>query len=109
MMTGTRSVARIAMKPVKYRLNIFSPGSVYDALVFFDASSPFMMIRRGDLLNPALWPEVAGRQDLREKLLRVVSVEHGIQDSDDHILQVLDVFTEAANNDEGTRLPGWLR
>ena len=97
------------MKPVHYRISVFAPGSIYDALGHFESHQALMPIRRGDLLNPTFWPGVAERGELRDKMLRVVGVEHGIQESDEHILHVIDLFTEATENVERTRIPGWIR
>ncbi len=92
------------MKPANYSLTIFEPAHTYEPLVNFESSSPFVNIEIGSLINQAFWPQFSERDDLKDKILRVVGVEHGIQEFDEHILHVICVFTEAVDNTEDVRL-----
>ena len=96
----------MTMKPVIYRLNIFSPDDVYDCLVSFEATTPFVGMFKGALLNPSFWPEVYEREDLKDKLLKIVNLEHGIETCDDHILQAIGMFTKVVENTVESRVHG---
>ena len=90
-------------KPVIYRLNIFSPDDVYHCLTSFEAKTPFVGLFKGALLNPSFWPELNEQNDLKDKLLELVNLEHGIETCDDHILQAIGMFTKAVENTRETR------
>ncbi len=96
------------MKPIHYRMTVFEPENVFEPLVQFEAATPFMTIQHGDLVNPSLWPKVRDRADLKDRVLRVTTVEHGIEEADDHILHVVDVFTRAVENSEDVRKPSLI-
>ncbi len=96
------------MKTIRYCLSIFAPADVFETLVRFESTDPFLAPRTGDFINPSLWPGLGDRADLKDKLLKAVHVEHGIEELDDHILQVVDIFTKAVENTEDVRRAGFL-
>jgi hypothetical protein len=55
----------------KYALEIYYPGSVNSVWVYFGSDTPFQSIHKGDILNPATFPDANA-----DSILRVTSVEH---------------------------------
>lgn len=68
---------RTALPKLRYYLEIYEPGSWRDVWMAFDASTPFMAFRVGDIVNPGIWP--GSRSPM--KVLRVTRVEHIIWDT----------------------------
>ena len=91
------------MKAVTYQLQIFSPGSAELAPLHMKATTPFMPIQRGDLFNPRYGSDFSHVDKIRGKLLRVTSVEHGIQEFEDQIVHYVRVYGEAVPDDEDAR------
>jgi hypothetical protein len=57
---------------LRYFLEIYEPGSRSECAAFFEASTPFMNIAVGDVLNPYFFPACVDSLTL----LRVTKVEH---------------------------------
>ncbi len=87
------------MKSIEYKLEVYAPGSVRDVRVTFEASSPFMPLGVGDILNPTTWP---GTQSPM-KVLRVTQVEHIIWENDGQIWHKVMVYSDEIDNIEAAR------
>ncbi len=96
------------MKQTRYCMTIFEPEDVFETLVHFESVNPFMAIQRGDFINPSLWPELAERKDMKDTLLKVIHLEHGIVDANEHLLHILDIFTKRVENTAAVRQTGFL-
>ena len=96
------------MKQTRYCMTIFEPEDVFETLIHFESTYPFMSIHQGDFINPSLWPELAEREDLKDTLLMVAHLEHGIVDANDHLLHILDIFTKSVENTAEIRQAGFL-
>lgn len=63
------------LPPLRYFIEIYEPeckpGSRCERAASFEASTPFMNLAVGDVLNPNFWPDTRS-----STLLRVVRVEH---------------------------------
>lgn len=83
-------------KPMLYTLEVYEPGSADDCWMSFEAASPFMTISAGDIFNPGIWPGTKSPMFV----LRVVTVEHLVHETDTHVKHKVMVYTEEV---EGTR------
>jgi hypothetical protein len=61
---------------MEYHVNVCRPGScdIQSCLKAFTSATPFLPIRKGDLINTATW-------NSEWPLLRVVNIEHSITES----------------------------
>lgn len=91
------------MKPVTFNLEIYGPGDTEDAAFNVDAETPFQSFQRGDLINPR-YGGFSHVEKLKGKLMRVVSVEHGLDELDNGIRQYIRVYTELAEDKPETLL-----
>ncbi len=92
------------MKPVTFNLQIFAPGDADDPPLSIDSSTPFMPFQRGDIFSPRYGDHFSHVDEVKGKLLRVVTVEHGLQEFDENIRHYVRVYTEAVPDDEGARI-----
>jgi hypothetical protein len=76
-----------------YLLEIYEPESSKELLIAFRSASPFMTFECGSLIDQSEW-------GLPGRFLRVVSVAHGIAETD-VITHKVRLFTEAVDGDEG--------
>lgn len=93
------------MKSVSFQLQICLP-SGGEVCLSINASTPFMSLQKGDLFNPHQGAHFNHVDTLRGKILRIVNVEHGIQELDDEIRQYVRLYTEAVVDNEEARIPG---
>lgn len=85
--------------PVRYLLEIYSPGSVDSLLANFEANSPFAPICKGDLINTRSW---YGGEAI--KLVKAVGIEHILLESDTRTTHKVCVFTEQIEDSPSTLL-----
>lgn len=87
---------------MKYTIEIYEPNNTSDVLVSFDASSPFISINKGDILNPSFF---AGYDKNPKKVLRVTNIEHIIWQHEKSLepTQKILVFTKEETNDSKLR------
>lgn len=91
------------MKPIKYELNIYEPGSYRVLTGSYESSSPFPSIRKGDFLHP--FPRPDGENGWQElgpsSYLRATEVHHKFYDpvDKDYISHILVVYTEVYENE----------
>lgn len=84
-------------KPIEYSLEIYEPGSRKDVWQSFSSSSPIMIMRVGDTIDPYTWPQAR----FGNKRIRVVAVEHLIWETAELLKQKAMLYTElAVNNPE---------
>ena len=67
-----RPSPRKCLPPLRYFLDIYEPLSYRECAAHFEASTPFMNIAVGDILNPGFFPTCVDSLTL----LRVTKVEH---------------------------------
>ncbi len=63
----------------KYSLEICTPGSRNNVWVSFVSDTPFQAISKGDIINPAHFPDATA-----DTVLRVTGVEHIVWASENH-------------------------
>lgn len=90
---------------MKYTVEIYFPGSSSEVLVSFDASTPFISINKGDILNPTFFSTY---DKSPEKVLKVINIEHIIwqHEGSTEPTQKILIFTKEENNDSNTRIFG---
>jgi hypothetical protein len=79
-----------ALKPVRYIVEVYEPGSTDTVANRFDSLSALMPIREGELISPVRWSP----EDAPHLALRVTEVEHVIENFDDHIMNKVMVYIE---------------
>ena len=92
------------MKHVTFNLQIFSPGDACDSSLQMDSSTPFMQFQRGDLINPRFGDAFSQFDDLKDKVLRVVNVEHALEEMENSIRHYVRIYTTAVPDRPETRL-----
>jgi hypothetical protein len=98
------------MKPARYLVQIFAPGSCDEVAWTAESAGPFMAFARGDLVNSSLWAPGDLPAELRNHILIVVSVEHVLWESDKVVSHLVLVYTAVAPDTRATRLaPDALR
>jgi hypothetical protein len=90
----------VHMNIVEYSLEIYQPGSIEDIWVSFSSQQPFMPINTGDIINPGIWT----KSPSPIKVLRVVSREHIIWESQSKIKHKICIFTEEVDGTLEVRL-----
>jgi len=88
------------MKEAEFSLEVYYPGSMEHAWVYFKSSTPFMPINVGEIVNPGIWEDSQSPM----KVLRVVNVEHIIWETSNRIKQKVMVFTEEVEGTEELRI-----
>lgn len=83
------------MTQKRYILEVYQPGSMYDALVVVESDMPFMTIQMGDIINPRSFENVVDFLS-PGTVLRVVGVEHVIWEGQGVAKHKLCVFTKEA-------------
>lgn len=78
------------LKPVKYIVEVYEPGSTDTIANRFDSVSPLMPIRVGELIHPVRW----SAEDAPHLALRVTEVEHVIENFGDYIMNKVMIYTE---------------
>jgi hypothetical protein len=84
------------MKSNVYILEIYEPNSMEQVWKYFEASSPFLGINSGDLLNPFGWEG----SHSPVKILRIVNLEHMIWETETEVKHKLLVYTEEVDGSE---------
>lgn len=78
----------------RYTLHIYAPDSDDEVWMRFGSDSPFLALSKGDLINPAIWPDTERRVLAEQNMLRVVDVEHIIWEAEEQIKHAVLVYTE---------------
>ena len=84
------------MKPMRYVLEVYEPGSARVTWVVFESSSPFQTIQRDDIINPGVWPN----SHAPSKVYKVSEVEHAIYEGNDQITHKLMVYGLEVDSDD---------
>ena len=86
---------------IKYSLEIYKPNRARDVWVHFSSNVAFLVIAKGDIINPGILPDSQSPM----KVLKVVSVEHMISEIEDTcIIHKICVFTKEVEGTEELRL-----
>ena len=84
-------------KVVTHNVQIFPPGVHEDTghpIISVDSAAPLMPLSIGDLINPR-YSDISHLDELKDKLLRVTSVEHGINTVGEEIRHYVRIYTKA--------------
>ena len=81
-------------KVVTHNIHIFPPGDSDSPIFIVDSAAPLMPLSIGDLINPQL-SDLPRLDELKGKLLRVTSVEHGISIVGEEIRHYVRIYTKA--------------
>ncbi len=81
-------------KVVTHNVQIFAPGDYEASIISVDSAAPLMPLNIGDLINPR-YSDLSHLDELKDKLLRVTSVEHGINTVGEEIRHYVRIYTKA--------------
>ncbi len=82
-------------KSIRYRLEIYEPGSSRDILKHFESTGPFQAITVGDLIGSQIWDDATTQGNI----LEVTRVQHLVWEDDNSCSHQLMVFTKEVPDD----------
>lgn len=87
----------------KYILEIYAPNNTDDVVGYFESSTPFCSLQKGELLNPAFYNSYT---DNPGTIMKIINVEHIIwqHEGQPEPTQKLCVFTTAVQNTAEVRI-----
>jgi len=88
------------MKITEYIVEVYQADNFIETEVVFSSETPFMEIKVGDVLNPRAWR----RSGTSSTVLRVIGLEHIIEEIREGIRHKIYVYTEAVDNSDRNRL-----
>ena len=77
------------MKPTRYALVVFEPGSHRSRAGHYESSTPFAAISVGDAVHPAGWPKQGPQRYLRAR-----EVHHYLGESEGQVRHLVTIYTE---------------
>ncbi len=82
------------MKPARYTLVVFEPGSRSSRAAFFESSTPFAPISVGEAVHVGGWPKQGSQRHEPPLYLRATEVHHYIGESAGMLRHNVTVYTE---------------
>jgi hypothetical protein len=82
-----------SVKPTMYMLRIHAPDDKKTPWQVFVSTTPFLAVSKGDIINPEYWMQ--GNSTYR---IRVTSVEHILNETEDYIGHTISIQTEESTS-----------